>query len=312
MRCLAVAASIFALVSLSGCVAPTTTYRYSAYAPSVRPIPFDGRTAPAGTLHFEGTATNTTVEENQTPQIHDTALMIPQWTAEGAVLLAVSSHVELGVRAAYADYAWATPSALGTMPVPNAPASIGWGPEVRLSFPLDEQKRLALGIAGNFMNYQVPYAEWTLENASAAGAGSPPCATTAAYCDGYSLTDTKTEGHTVYSIGIYPSYAFGPGGQYGHVFGLFDVTNGFSNDGFTNQPSNGSTVNSVGPIWIAGGGYGIGYEWLQASALVYLPMTDHSSPVDYGPGLMFTLAVNAPLWSPHSDEGRNRGGESSD
>jgi hypothetical protein len=303
MRSLALAASVLALAALTGC-APTTTYRYSAYAPAVRPIPFDGRTEPTGTLHFEGTATNTTVQENWAPQIHDTALFIPQWTVEGAVLLAVSSHVELGVRAAYADYAWAQPSAVGTMPVPHAPASFGWGPELRLSFPLDEEKRFALGIAGNFMSYQVPYAEWTLVNPSVAATGNAPCSTSAASCDGYSLVDTKSESHTVYSIGIYPSYAFGDNGKYGHVFGLFDVTNGFANDGFTNQQSNGSTVVSVGPMWIVGGGYAIGYEWIKASALVYWPMTDRSSPVEYGPGVMFTIGLNAPLWG--------RGAESND
>jgi hypothetical protein len=296
MRCLAIAASLAALAALTGC-APTTTYRYSAYVPAVRPIPFDGLTPPAGTLHVEGTAANSAVQQNWAPQLHDTAVYVPQWTAEGAILLAVSSHVELGVRAAYADYGWAQQSAVGTMPVPNAPASIGWGPEVRVSFPLDERKRLALGFAGNFMSYQVPYAEWTLTDANVASTSSnTSCAPSAGSCDGYSLVDTKSESHWVYSLGVYPSYAFGEGGKYGHVFGLVDATNGFANDGFTDQPSNGSTVTSVGPVWIVGGGYAIGYEFIKASALVYWPMTDRSSPVEYGPGMMFTVALNAPLW----------------
>jgi hypothetical protein len=255
---------------------------------------------------LEGTATSTHVQENLAPQVHDTALFIPQWTVEGAVLLAVSSHVELGVRAAYADYAWAQPSAVGTMPVPNAPASLGWGPELRLSFPLDEEKRFALGVAGKFMSYQVPYAEWTLVNAGVGPTGNQPCSTSAASCDGYRLVDTKSESHTVYSIGIYPSYAFGDHGKYGHVFGVLDGTNGFANDGFTNQSSSGSTVTSVGPIWILGGGYALGYEWISASALVYWPLTDRSSPVEYGPGMIFTIGLNAPLWAPPG-EGRDRG-----
>jgi hypothetical protein len=295
MRRLALVASALALAALTGC-APTTTYRYSAYVPAARPIPFDGVTSPAGSLHFEGTATNSSIAVNDVPKIHDTAVFVPRWTAEGAILLAVSSHVELGVRAAYADYAWAQQSAVGTMPVPNAPASLGWGPEVRLSFPLDEEKRLAIGLAGNIMSYQVPYAEWTLVNPSVAALGNPPCSTSAATCNGYTLVDTKSESHMVYSIGIYPSYAFGEHGKYGHVFGLLDGTNGFANDGFTNQQSNGSTVTSVGPIFIVGGGYAIGYEWLKASALAYWPMTDRSSPVEYGPGFMLTIGVNAPLW----------------
>jgi hypothetical protein len=147
------------------------------------------------------------------------------------------------------------------------------------------------------MSYQVPYAEWTLVNPGVAATGNAPCSTSAAVCDGYSLVDTKSESHTVYSVGIYPSYAFGDHGKYGHVFGLFDATNGFANDGFTNQPSSTSTITSVGPIWIVGGGYAVGYEWIKASALVYWPMTDRSSPVEYGPGMMFTIGLNAPLWS---------------
>jgi hypothetical protein len=45
-----------------------------------------------------------------------------------------------------------------------------------------------------------------------------------------------------------------------------------------------------------GGGYGISYEALRASALAYVPLTDHSSPVDHGMGLMLTVGVQTDLF----------------
>src|SRR5579859_2809513 len=137
-----------ATIALGGC-APVTQYRYSASVPAVRPIPFDGRTPRAGSLGVEGTLGGTSVDPNLAPQLHDTAVWVPKVTAEGAALIAVSSHVQLGLRGAYAAYEWAQPSAVGTMPVPNAQGSWGIGPEIRMSFPLDPGKRFALGIAAN-------------------------------------------------------------------------------------------------------------------------------------------------------------------
>jgi hypothetical protein len=276
--------------ALSGC-APTTTYRYSAFVPAVRPIPWDGQTPQkTGTISLEGSATTSTLSPDLFPQIGDTAVMVPQWTTEGSVMVAASSRVQVGVRAAYASYSWATASATGTMPVPGAPASWGVGPELHASFPLDESKRFWLGLAGNVMSYEVPYAEWTLNPGASAYAGT--CGSAPTCTDGYTLFDTKTESHLVYSFGFYPSVNVGRDGRYGHVMAMLSATNGFKNEGFTDVASNGSTVSSVGPIFMTGAGYGIRYEWLHASALLYLPITSSSSPVDYGPGLQVTLGVD--------------------
>lgn len=278
---------VLAALALPAC-APTTTYRYSAFVPAVRPIAWDGETPrQAGTLSAEGTLAGTTIEPNLFPQVGDTAVLLPKWTAEGTAVIAVSSRVQLGVRAAYASYDWAQASATGTMPVPGASASWGIGPEIRASFPLDSARRVWLGLAGNIVSYQVPYAEWELQTATPAAS-----ICTATTCDGYSLYDTRTEQHMVYSAGIYPSFDFGPAGRYGHAFGVLSGTNGFKNDGFTNQPSNGSTVETAGPIVIVGAGYGFRHEWMHASALLYWPMTNSSSPVDYGPGVQLTVGVD--------------------
>jgi hypothetical protein len=287
------AALLAALGLLAGC-APTTTYRHTAYVPAVRPIPFDGRTAEMGTMRVEGTLTGSTIAPDLFPGVGSTAVFVPKNTAEGSVMIAASPNVEVGVRAAYASYSWGQASATGTMPMPNAPSSWGAGPEMRLAFPVTKDKRLAIGIAGNLMYYTVPYAEWQLDGPTTECASAASC--------GYSLANTGSEGHFVYSLGLYPSYAFGHNGEYGHVFGLLAATNGFSNDGFTNTQDTGSTVSAAGPIAILGGGYGVSYEWLRASATVYLPMTSSSSPVDYGPGLMLTVGVNLDLgWRRRDD-----------
>jgi hypothetical protein len=41
-----------------------------------------------------------------------------------------------------------------------------------------------------------------------------------------------------------------------------------------------------------GAGYGLRYDWLHASALLYHPLTDSSSPVDYTLGFQLTVGVD--------------------
>ena len=116
---------VTALVGLVGLAAvgcaPQTQYRYSAVTPTAQPIAWDGRTEKEGFARFEGTVVGSTLKENLFPQIHDTALMVPQWTVQGAATLALAKFLELGVRGSYAAYQWTQPSAVGTMPVPDAP-----------------------------------------------------------------------------------------------------------------------------------------------------------------------------------------------
>ena len=276
---------LFALGGAAVGCAPTTTYRNTAYVPAVRPVPWDGKGPQAPALVLEGSATYTAVSENLVPQVGDTALLIPRWTFEGSALFALSKNVQLGMRASYAAYDWAIPSAVGTMPVPGGPSAWGLGPEVRLSFPLDERKRFALGIGGNVVSYQVPYAEWQLTSCIA----SPGCV------DGYTVAKQSTESHLVYSLGFYPSYSFGEHGEYGTAFALLTGTSGFQNEGFTNQSSQDSTLKSNGPIFIVGGGYSVRYQGLHALALAYKPTTGEGSPVDYSFGVQLALGVDIDL-----------------
>jgi hypothetical protein len=281
---------VVALGALVGC-SPTTQYRYSAFVPAVRPVPWDGRTPRTGAVTLDGSLSGAQVQQNYFPQIHDTAVLVPSFTLDGAALVAVSDKVQLGVRGAWAAYEWAQPSAAGTMPVPNAPGSWGVGPEIRAAFPLDPQKHFALGLVLNVMNYQVPYAEWTLSGATTPSP-TVSCDSSTFPIACYSLNATRSESHLVYSLGVHPSYAIGENGRYGNAFVLFTATSGFKNDGFTNQATNGSTVDSIGPIFVLGVGYGIRYEMLHATALGYRPVTDLGSPVNYGFGFQLALGVD--------------------
>jgi hypothetical protein len=298
-----------ALGALSGC-APTTQYRYSASIPAVRPIAWDGRLPKSGSLTVEGSLTHTDIGTKLFPQPHDTAVWVPEWTGEAAALVALGSHVQVGLRGAYASYDWARESAAGTMPVPGASATTAFGPEVRLVFPLDPERRWAIGIAGNYMLYQVPFAEWVLTGPGSS-AGTPTCVPSPTCVDGYELHDTRAESHWVYDLGLYPSYAIGDGGRYGNVVLLLAATSGFKNDGFTNQPTNGSTVDSVGPIFVAGIGYGFRYEAMHASALLFKPMTDSGAPVEYNVGVQLALGVDLDLGS-HDDDAQPKARQPAD
>jgi hypothetical protein len=288
-------------LSLLAC-APQTQYRRSAYVPAVRPIPFDGRIASPGTLRIEGTATGTGVSENLAPQVGDSALLVPKVTLEGSAMVAVTPHAEFGLRASYADYAWRQASALGTMPVPSETASTGYGLEVHVALPLSKDGKVSVGFAGNVMLYHVPYAEWQLT-----GVGSSPptpdCVPSTTCVSGYTLHDTRADDPLVYSLGLYPSYAFGDHGELGHIVGVIAATSGFKNNGFSDQPANGSTLDSVGPIWTLGAGYGFSRDWGRLSGLLYRPITDGSSPVDYGFGVEITLGINVELWSSKEKQG---------
>ena len=166
-------------------------------------------------------------------------------------------RARIGLRGSYAAYQWANPSAAGTLPLPSEPGTWGIGPEVRVAIPFDHQKRFALGLAANMMRYQTPYAEWTLTGPQSANGQTAPCVPSTTCVSGYSLFDERSESHLVYSFGLYPSIALGDEGEYGHVFAMFGGTNGFKNDGFANTPTNGSSIDVTGPVWMVGGGYGI-------------------------------------------------------
>lgn len=306
MRPLLVAAAGVFLVL--GCTPPATPYRYSAVIPAAHALSWDGRTVNDGHLRLEGTITVNTVEQNVAPQLHDTAVRVPDETLEGAAAIAIVPGLELGARYTYASYAWTEDSAAGTLPLPSHPSVWGIGPELRFTIPLDRHRRFALGFAGNALDYTIPYAQWTKETCTV----GPTCLVVPTPAGGtatYGLTDERTESHWTLSFGVYPSVALGDDEEYGHVFAGFSAHTGFKNDGFTDTASNGSTVEDAGLIWMLGGGYGITLEPVKLSAMVSLPFTSQSSPVNYGVTGFFTAGFDLELWEGHEDRRQKRAHE---
>jgi hypothetical protein len=272
---------------------PTTTYRYTAMVPSVRPLAWDGRTAKAGSLRLEGTFAASTIHENVFPQIGDTAVNVATREFSGLAALAVTQGVEIGVRGSYSAYGWTDPSAVGTEPLLNHPSLWGVGPEARATIPIDHEKHFAIGVGLSYLHYQVPYAEWQLSSCTP----SPTCTVDPSTFDNahYQLANQSSEAHWAINIGLHPSYSFGPNGQYGRIFGVFGAHTGFTNDGFTNTMQSGSTISS-GLVWLAGAGYGIQVDEVHVSVLAFQPFNGSGSHVDYGPGIMLTGGVDFELW----------------
>jgi hypothetical protein len=296
------ALAVLSALAAVGC-APLTQYRYSAVTPTAQPIAWDGRTEKQGFARFEGTVVGSSLNEDLFPQIHSTALHVPQWTAQGAATIALAKFLELGVRGSYSAYQWTQPSAVGTMPVPDAPPTWGAGPEMRISVPLDKGRHFFFGIVGNVMVTSVPYSEWTLTGPLSTG-NVTTCVPSPTCVQGYTLSATQTETHFVWTLGVVPSYAFGREGEYGHVFAGITATTGFQNDGFTDTNQSGSTVNTFWPLFVASAGYAGSIDVLRLGGQIFMPITGDNPPVAYGPGFMLTVGVAAELWEP-----RHHGGE---
>ena len=286
---------LFAALGLSACT-PSTNYRYTGLVPAAHALAWDGRTAADGSLRLEGSMAQSTVRRDIVPVRGDTALRVPNTTLEGAAFLAAVPNIELGVRYAYAAYAWSEPSAEGTMSLPSHPSVWGIGPEIRAAIPFDKRKRFMVGVAANVMRFDVPYAEWQKTPACMLG---PTCAFDTYAGDAgtyYKLVDEKSEAHFTLAIAVYPSLLLGQDGEYGHVFGGFAVHSAFKNDGFTDTSSNGSTIQDAGLLFVMGAGYGIAFEPFRLAAMLTLPTTTSSSPVNYGMGGFFTVGVDLELW----------------
>jgi hypothetical protein len=289
-----------ASLALTACNPPDTPFRYTALTPAARPIAWDGRGSSGGTLHIEGQASSTEFGVGAFPKdagLHVTALRVSYLSLDGAILLEPVRGVQFGARATYSAYSWSDISTVGTMPLPSHPSLWGVGPEMRVWIPFDKEERFALGIAGNALFYQVPFAEWTQQGCTLsstcisstvlAGDNSTQSVT-------FQLTNSGADTHVVLTGGLYPSYGIGPHARYGSVFLLLGVTQGFSNDGFTDVRSSDGLISTY-TVGLAGAGYGFRRGWFHVNAGVYMPFGD--SAVNYAPGGWLTIGVDPRLWN---------------
>jgi hypothetical protein len=284
------ATSVAAAIAFAtlGCV-PQTKYRYTALTPAAKPIPWDGRGSPGGTLHLEGSASET--DERIVPQaagLHRTALYVSGFNLDGAALIEPARGVAVGVRGSYAAYAWSHESTFGTMPLPDHPSIFGIGPEFRASIPFDHDRVFSLGIATNALHYSIPWAEYTRQPCGPGGCGGFGTR------GNYELTGQGAEDFFVLTAGLYPNVALGPHGMYGDIFGLAVITQGFHNDGFTNVRSSDGKLGEHS-VDLLGGGYGFHGELIAIAVGLYTPVIESDQHV-YGPGGFFTFALTPRLW----------------
>jgi hypothetical protein len=297
------ASALLTLASVTGCTAPSTPYRYTGLVPAAKPLPFDGTTAPDGSLRVEGNLTAQDTVQKPYAQLHDTALRVPEVTGDGAVMLAAARGFELGVRGSYAAYKWSQSATVGTMPVPSRGPTYGFGPEVHGEVRFGRTRAFGIGFGGNVVWNSVPYAQWNREGVDKAACS--PGVTCAIDQNGvrYALFTESRETHLTFTTAVVPSYAFGTAGEYGHVFASLGFTTGFQNDGFTNRPQNGSTITSSGLLFVPALGYGAHlWDTLHLSGMLFYPVTTYDSPIEYRVGGLFTVGVDFELW-----EGRERG-----
>ena len=201
---------------------------------------------------------------------------------------------------------------MGTEPLPSHPTLWGVGPEVRATIAFDHEKHFAVGIGLSYLHYQVPYAAWSLTGQNASPATpecvpGPQCTVDPSTFGNahYQLASESSEAHWAINMGAYPSYAFGPGGEYGRAFGVIAAHTGYSNDGFTNTAQSGSTISS-GIVWIFGVGYGIELSPAHLSVLAFQPVNGSGGGVSYGPGVLCTVGVDITLWGGGDDRERRR------
>ena len=270
---------LFAAALLLDACAPLTAYRYAAFTPTARPIAWDGAVPERGEVQVEGSLAHTDVLPQFFPAEHAAALNLAATTAEGLVSVGLVRGLGLGLRATYANWAWSQPSAAGTMPLPGKPSMWGIGPELKVAFTIDPEQRFSLGFAANALLYQLPWAEWKAGDCSA-------------FTCGYAPSRTGTDAKLVFAGGFYPSYALGEGGKFGQVFAMLAFHTDFKNDGFTNDKSANSTLQTDGLVPLAGGGASVRLGPVKLGGTVYLPLSSQGSSGAQRLGGMVTVGYD--------------------
>ncbi len=305
--------ALTSLYALTGC-GLSAEYRNSAVVPAARPINWDGRTAGGGAIRAEGSlsyegggASPTDVRSAQgvldfaeyaLPEMHATAVHVPQTTLDGYVGFGVADSVEIGMRGSYASYSWTRQSKVGTMPIPSKSAVWGLGPELRLGWKFGNH--FALGVAGNLLYTKMPVSSWqrdegcfnamleTRDGVPESGLPSSVEYDGSGCHSGYTLISESTESAATFSLGVYPSLSFDAADKWGHVFLSASIARTFQNDGFSDTPVQGALVQGDGVVPFFGLGYGVALGPVDVTAQGYVPLSA-ASALDYGTGFALSL-----------------------
>lgn len=216
------------------CCIPTTPYRREALVPGEQPPPYRGE--PVGKKHVEiqvQIAGSEIIEE--TPELHDPALWIPEYHINASVLVGTTDFLDLGLLFTYAHGSFARPSRTGTPPMPKEGKDLfAIGPQIGLAGKFLDGKLFG-GAYTSLQYVRIPWSEWERY-------GYDPGDV---YSGEYALRQSDYDHDLYYRIGLYL------GGRPVHWLAInagLVLSACWINDGFSNEPADGSTLEHTGPV----------------------------------------------------------------
>jgi hypothetical protein len=248
-------------------------------------------------LRLEGAVATTTVHGN-----YPTGLHVPKSIADGSAVLALLDVLEIGGRMSYGPYSQDGPTSQNAVPpIPSREGTFGIGPEIRGTVRFGRSGDFALGLAGNVLEYRIPYANWVRDDTCSLG---PTCVDALSELDllgapagvlRYRLQNSGTAHREVFNVALFASQQIAHG-QGGHLFAAVGAHTGFENDGFTDDPSL-PAFKTAASVYVLGLGYGIRACPLRGSTSLAFPLTNSDSAIAYDqPQFGLTVGVDIPLW----------------
>lgn len=259
------------------CCIPTTPYRREALVPGPQPPPYRGE--PTGKKHVELQAQLAGSEVIQDlPDLHDPALWIPEFHINLSGLVGVTNFLDLGLLFTYAHGSFARASRVSTPPMPEGGKNLfAIGPQIGLAGKFHDGKMFA-GVYAALQYVRIPWSEWERYDYDPEEVTSGE----------YRLRQSDFDDDLYYRIGLLfggrprPWLALNTG----IVFSACWV-----NDGFSNEPASGSTLEHVFPVIMPVIGARADFWRMFLEAILSFPFSTESE-LDFFPlGWSFALGV---------------------
>ncbi|MCP4606372.1 MAG: hypothetical protein GY847_38650 [Proteobacteria bacterium] len=251
--------------------APKTRYRREALVPGPQAPPYRGEPLGQKHMEFQGQiAGNDVLESLAIP--HDPALWIPRFHFNASAMFGLLDFMDLGLLVTYAHGTWARYSAFGTPPMPSGGKHLfALGPQLGIAFKGMDGKIFG----GGYLSTQyvrIPWSEWELDGEIIDGKIVPEHAW-------YELRNDGTDHDIYYRIGAYF------GGRPLQWLALnvgFVLSDSWINDGFSDTPSSGSTLEHGGPTVMPVFGARFDIEMMFIETFITVPLSTEEA-IDFMP-----------------------------
>lgn len=235
MKKLVTALCLLQLLALTFfCCIPSTPYRREAFVPGEQPPPYRGE--PLGQKHVEIQAQIAGSEViSETPELHDPALWIPKYHINASILVGATNFLDLGLLFTYAHGSFAKASRDGTPPMPEDGKHLfAIGPQLGLAGKFLDGKLFG-GAYTSLQYVKIPWSEWEQSDYDPDNF----------YSGNYRLRQSGYDHDLYYRIGLYLGGR--PVNWLAINAGLV-ISACWVNDGFSNEPADGSTLEHVYPV----------------------------------------------------------------